>query len=365
RSPSGKADEAGRLSCKSLSRQPEPIHDAQTLPAFDFLARHYTICDSWFAPLPSGTQPNRLMAMAGESAISDNVQGLKFIPDQALVYDWLRERGIPWCVYQSGSFFPFFSLMKKWLPEIITSLTLPHDDVGGSFRRYTRFAADWQSNAIMPKVIFIEPEYTDGPNCNPNDDHSPTGVAPGQAFVADVYRTLTSNADRWRNTLLIVTYDEHGGFFDHVSPLRLPDNVAGFAFETTGLRVPAILVSPYVSAGGVFSGNLDHTSILQLLAEKFDSNRIYSAAVSARNEYLDRLSGALNTSATAVPPPALAGGDNASFKAPFNGELNAGQSEVNQGFHAVALQIARDHPQVLTSPQWTNLAQYISTFGKH
>ncbi|MEX3633258.1 alkaline phosphatase family protein [Paraburkholderia sp. BR14320] len=78
---------------------------------------------------------------------------------------------------------------------------------------------------------------------------------------------------------------EHGGFFDHVSPLRLPCNVAGFAFETTGLRVPAIPVSPYVSAGGVFSGDLDHTSILQLLAEKFDSHKAYSPAVSARNAY--------------------------------------------------------------------------------
>lgn len=340
-------------------------YDAEALPTFDFLARHYTICDNWFAPLPSGTQANRLMAMAGESAISDNVQGPSFLPDQALVYDWLRDHGIPWCVYQSGSFFPFFSLMKKWLPEIITSLTLPHEGVGGNFRRYSRFASDWKSDAIMPKVIFIEPEYTDGPHFSANDDHSPTGIAGGQAFVADVYRTLTSNLARWKNTLLIVTYDEHGGFFDHVSPLSIPDVVGGFSFQTTGLRVPAILVSPYVTPGGVFSGKLDHTAILQLLADKLDPDKSYSSAVSARNGHLDRLSTALNAFATAGPPPGLAGGPSTSFSESFTAHLNAGYSEENQGFHAVAQQIARDHPQLLTSPQWANLAQYIATYGKH
>jgi phospholipase C len=340
-------------------------YDAAALPTFDFLARHYTVCDNWFAPLPSGTQANRLMAMAGESTLSDNVQGLGFIPDQPLVYDWLRERGIPWCVYQSGSFFPFFSLMKKWLPEIITSLTLPHDDVGGSFRRYARFAADWQSNAIMPKVIFVEPEYTDGPHFNANDDHCPTGIAAGQAFVADVYRTLTSNPDRWKNTLLIVTYDEHGGFFDHVSPLAIAANVAGFPFQTTGLRVPAVLVSPYVTAGGVFSGKLDHTAILQLLADKLDPNGTYSPAVSARNNLLDRLSSALNVAPVAGAPPALAGNTGGTFNATFNGPLKTGQSASNQGFHAVALQVAREHPHLLMSPQWADLAQYVATYGKH
>jgi phospholipase C len=305
------------------------------------------------------------MAMEGESAIGDNVGGLNFLPDQPLVYDWLRARGIPWCVYQAGDFFPFFSLMKKWLPEIILSLTLPHDDAGGSFRRYSRFAADWQSNRILPKVIFVEPEYTDGPHVVPNDDHSPTGMAAGQSFIADIYRTLVSNAARWKNTLLIVTYDEHGGFFDHVEPLAVPCQGNGYAFETTGLRVPAFLVSPYATPGGVFSGKLDHTSILQLLADKLDPSGSYSPAVSARNAQLDRLSGALSDVATNAAPPALAGGVGATLDANFSATLKAGLSDENQGFHAVALQVARDHPQLLTSPQWTNLAQYVATYGKH
>lgn len=370
---SGGCPELGGFVQSYATRSPAPrnladvmgYYDASSLPTYDFLARNYTICENWFAPLPSGTQANRLMAMAGESAIGDNVQGLGFLPDQPLVYDWLRDRGIPWCVYQSGDFFPFFSLMKKWLPEILMSLTLPHNDAGGNFRRYSRFAADWRSSQIMPKVIFIEPEYTDGPHRIANDDHSPTGVDAGQSFVADVYQTLISNEDRWKNTLFIVTYDEHGGFFDHVSPLPVTCRGNGYEFETTGLRVPAFLISPYVAKGGVFSEKVDHTSILQLLAEKLDPTKGYSAAVTARNAQLDRLSSALEGVATSGVPPALPGKASSALNVSFTSTLKAGLSDTNQGFHAVALQVARDHPQLLTSPQWENLAQYIATYGKH
>lgn len=116
-------------------------------------------------------------------------------------------------------------------------------------RAIYKFARDWQGNSIVPKVIFIEPEYTDGPHNTANDDHCPTGMAGGQTFIADIYRTLISNPARWKETLLIVTYDEHGGFFDHAAPLDIAADIAGYSSKTTGLRVPAFLVSPYARAG--------------------------------------------------------------------------------------------------------------------
>jgi phospholipase C len=285
----GGCPELGGFVASYATRNPPPAdlsmvmgyYTADALPVYDFFAKNFTVCDSWFAPLPTGTQPNRLMAMAGESAISDNVSG--FLPEQSLAYDWLTTHGASWCVYQSGGFFPFFSLMPKWLPEIVTSLALPLEGSGGRFRRYSRFKADWTNSSNLPRVIFIEPEYTDGPHRVPNDDHPPTGVAPGQAFLADIYQTISATA-RWNETLMIVTYDEHGGFFDHVSPLDISTDVAGYQFQTTGLRVPAFLISPYVVPGGVFSGDLDHTSILQLLADKFNAGGTYSAPVSARTQ---------------------------------------------------------------------------------
>src|SRR5258708_5300198 len=73
-------------------------YDAAAAPAVDFFARNFAICDHWFASLPLGTQANRLMAMGGESRVVDNASLL--LPEQPLVYDWLRQRGVNWCAYQ-------------------------------------------------------------------------------------------------------------------------------------------------------------------------------------------------------------------------------------------------------------------------
>ena len=362
----GGCPELGGFVASYATRNPPPAdlsmvmgyYTADALPVYDFFAKNFTVCDSWFAALPTGTQANRLMAMSGESLISDNVSG--FLPEQSLVYDWLTTHGVSWCVYQSGGFFPFFSLMPKWLPEIVTSLALPLGGSGGRFRRYSRFKADWTNSGNLPQVIFIEPEYTDGPHRAPNDDHSPTGVAPGQAFLADIYQTISSS-ERWDETLMIVTYDEHGGFFDHVSPLEIPTNVAGYQFRTTGLRVPAFLISPYVVPGGVFSGDLDHTSVLQLLADKFNAGGTYSAPVSARTQ-LSKLSSALSDTKAPGTAPKL------NTLVPMNPPVQppvaipAGSSACAQAFRSVALKVQQDHPELLSSPNWSDLAEIAATY---
>ncbi len=208
---------------------------ASSVPTFDFWAKHYCVCDHWFASLPLGTQANRLMAMGGESQLSDNATGP--LPYQRLVYEWLTSKKIQWRAYQSGDFLPFFCLMPRWTIEIMSSLTLDQIGTGLHFRRYANFARDWLSNEKGPSVTFIEPEYTDGPNSEPNDDHAPTGVEPGQKFLADIYNTLIAKPEKWARTLLVVTYDEHGGFFDHVPPLNIPATINGIEFQTTGARL--------------------------------------------------------------------------------------------------------------------------------
>jgi phospholipase C len=174
------------------------------------------------------------------------------------------------------------------------------------FRRYRNFARDWATEQNMPSIIFIEPEYTDGPHFAPNDDHPPTGISRGQAFVADVYSALTANRVRWARTLLLVTYHEHGGFFDHVSPLNSPTPLAVHGptsvFLTTGVRVPGFVISPLVDPATVYSGPLDHTSILQLLADKY-AGGLYSPEVAARQPSLSRLSDALTRTAPRLDLP--------------------------------------------------------------
>jgi phospholipase C len=329
------------------------------VPTFDFFARHYCVCDRWFSALPLGTQANRLMAMGGTSSILDNV-GL-FLPNQPLVYDWLSNNKVNWCAYQSGDFLPFFSLMPSWLGEIGTSLTLSEFGGRGHFRRYDRLREEWTGTDTMPGVIFIEPEYTDGPHADPNDDHAPTGVAPGQAFLADLYNTLTSNPARWSRTMLVITYDEHGGFFDHVPPLPIETMVAGQLLKTTGVRVPGFVISPYARPG-VFHGDLDHTSLLQLIDDKFGRGAGYSTAVNLRQKSLDRLLNTLVEKPTAkipilaapTPPKELIAVSPAG-PVPIPNTPNA------RALHNAAAKFADEHPDLLARPGWEQMRGYLAT----
>lgn len=275
-------------------------YTAPDVPICDFFARNFAVCDRWFAPLPTGTQPNRLMALAGISPIEDNA-GL-YLPDQDLVYDWLTARNVSWRVYHDG-IVPFIGLMRKWMDTIGDD---DHKvDVADQprFRWFDYFEADVKNTAVeLPQVIFIEPDYTDIPffhSAPPNDDHPPSSIDEGQRFLRRVYQTVTSNQDLWRHAAMIVTYDEHGGFFDHVEPLAIPTPSPAGEYEpfpAVGIRVPAFIVSPYVEAGSIVSINLDHTSILKFLAELFDPAGTYSPEVETRlrgTPGLGRLSQAL------------------------------------------------------------------------
>ena len=342
-------------------------YDQSAVPVFDFFARNYVVCDHWFSALPLGTQANRLMAMAGESQVLDNAS--VFLPDQYLVYDWLTDHKVSWCAYQRGGFFPFFSLMPDWLPEIGASLTLSALGGRGRFRRYSQFAAEWIAQDAMPNAIFIEPEYTDGPHSTPNDDHSPTGIAPGQAFLADIYQTLISNPDRWAKTLMVVTYDEHGGFFDHVPPLEIPTQILGQHIATTGVRVPAFVISPQVAAGEVFNGSLDHTSILQLLDDRFAPTEGYSIAVNARQAKLQRLASVLRPPEASPRAPSIdaallaqvsAAASTPTPPSPSGSEANDPANA--QALHKVALKIAGDHPDYLKQPGWEAVSAYVAQF---
>ena len=272
-----------------------------TVPILDFFARNYRICDRWFSCIPAGTQPNRLMAMSGHSLIDTNQNVL---PNQLLAYDWLNVHQVRWRVYHQG-FFPFFSMMPRWMPEIATS---------DKFRPFDRFAIDMElePDDTFPQVIFIEPIYTDAPHAEAEgtDDHSPSSVYGGQCLMHDVYVAMV-RTQHWDHSILIVTYDEHGGFFDHEQPIQLETAVPDGRyrpFDTSGIRVPAAIVSPFVSDGTVFHGNLDHTSILKFLGQRFGMGGGYSPEVDKRalvgsvSDALDLLG---SPRATAPAPPML------------------------------------------------------------
>jgi phospholipase C len=120
----------------------------------------------------------------------------------------------------------------------------------------------------LPQFSFIEPSY-----CNPgaNDAHPPHDMLAADALVASVYNAIRGNEDLWKETLLVVAFDEHGGFFDHVTPPATvpPDyHQEEYTFDQLGVRVPVILVSPFVDKG-VFNTPMDHTSLLKYLSAKW------------------------------------------------------------------------------------------------
>ncbi len=276
------------------------------IPVTDFFAQKFAVCDQWFSSIPASTQPNRLMAMAGYTLIDGNADVLR---DHYLVYDWLNDHRVNWRVYHEG--IPFFALMPRLIPELL----------GSHFRGLDQLANDFrdESDATFPDVIFVEPTYTNAPHLTvPTDDHAPSSVAGGQNFLRSVYLSLVGNPARWARTVMILTYDEHGGFFDHVSPRPItteaPPGASYPAFDCSGVRVPGLVISPLVQEGAIYSKPLDHTSILSFLARKFGRGEGYSEEVAARGQvFTGRIEEilSLGTARSEIlhPPGALTGVD--------------------------------------------------------
>jgi len=289
------------------SRTPEPMgfYPPGEVPITAFLANNFAVCDQWFSPLPTSTLPNRLMAWTGSSRVDHT--GMLFPSCGPTFLDWLSQRGVRWRVYHDG--LSFFALLGEF-GKIF----------GPDFRRFEELARDVANEpaATFPQVILIEPSYADAPHLGtdlPNDNHPPLPVRPGEQFLGIIYQALTVNPARWARTVWIVYYDEHGGFYDHVPPLPIPydprPEAAYPPFTTTGPRVPAVVVSPLIASRTVHKEMMDHTSILQFLAELFAPNETgYSDVVNARrNLGITSVSRVLNLDRprTAMPPlPAVA-----------------------------------------------------------
>jgi phospholipase C len=280
-----KAYETYALTTGMPDPPPMRVMPPALLPVTSALADEYVVCDRWYSPLPTSTHPNRLMAISGYSMIDKTPGAL--LPDQDLVLDWLDRHDVRWRVYSAG--LSQFMLMPRAWPKLLTD----------HFRSVSHLAYDVQheSAATFPQVIIVEPDYDDSPvhlGGHGNDNHPPLPVSFGELFVKGIYEALTSNPARWAKTLFVLHYDEHGGFFDHAAPLRVPfppPPNASFTmgpFTSTGPRVPALLISPYAPRRTAAHGLYDHTSVLQMLAERFDtSGAPYSEYVEARRQAED------------------------------------------------------------------------------
>ena len=175
------------------------------LPALHFLAYNFVVCDHWFSSVPGPTWPNRFFAHSGTSLGHVDMPEGVFNPgvhlyDQRTLYDELADAHVDWRIYY-GDF-----------PQ---SLLMPHQlDKLDNYRKFDRWAADVQAGDL-PAYVFIEPYYF---GTEENDQHPPQDIMRGDAMVAEVFNALLANRPLFEQTLLVVLYDEHGGFYDHVPP---------------------------------------------------------------------------------------------------------------------------------------------------
>lgn len=247
------------------------------LPALHWLAENFTICDRWFSSVPGPTWTNRLFLLSGtsmgrvEMGSEENIAGFLGY-DQTTIFDLLAKAGIPWRVYFHD--FPQSWLLQNQLRKSMISNYFPigadgdADSLENDLKRGT---------AAFPRFCLIEPQYFEP---GQNDDHPTSSTMEAQRLIARVYNAIRAQEDVWNSSLLIVLYDEHGGFFDHVSPPKavasavpsdypFRDLKSSCDFETLGVRVPAVLISPWV-AQGVYSDQMDHTSVLKYVCQKWN-----------------------------------------------------------------------------------------------
>jgi len=260
------------------------------LPVLTTLALEYAVFNRWFASIPGPTLCNRAFAHYGTSFGHVGMEMKYFGHSIKSIYQRIREAGQTTKLY-------YFDRASSTL-ELINLL----EEQPQIFATYEQFLADCHAGAL-PAYSFVEPNYSDHDGLIASDQHPDHHVAEGERFIASIYMAIKSNPILWPTTALLITYDEHGGIFDHMTPpactpdgFTAPKEKTGtgqpFNFDRLGVRVPAVLVSPWVPKGTIVNNVFEHASIpataTRWLLPNFTGNRTPREA--AAETFLDLLS---------------------------------------------------------------------------
>jgi hypothetical protein len=272
----------------------------EQLPVLVTLAREFAVCDRWFSSMPGPTWPNRFFVHAASSGgLVASLSGIKtaetgllrdFDFNHGTIYNRLNDANLPWAIFQ-GDEFP----QSRAIEGLDDDQFIDFDD---------EFADRVNDPDFDLAYIFIEPSYGNvitsslkaGDYTCGNSQHPLDDVTRGERLIKKVYETIR-NSPHWEKSMLLITYDEHGGFFDHVSPpgTTAPgdgvseavgeegeSNPKNFDFTQLGVRVPAVVISPFVPRGTIDHTVYDHTSLLATVELRFGlpplTNRDSSAA---------------------------------------------------------------------------------------
>ena len=239
-------------------------YEEEDLPYIPAIAQEFAICDRYFCSLLGPTIPNRCYQWAAQSdGLKDNTSVIESAAQQGgfpwpNIFDRLRAAGI-----SARYFCSDIPAALLWGPRML-------EHIGTVSEYYARCAT-----GTLPAVSFVDPlfgaSFAGEPNGVSADEHPHGDIRTGQAFMADVVNAFVESKN-FKKGALFVNYDEWGGFFDHVAPPLLPasaDNHSADGFNQVGIRVPGVIVSPYVQRNSVSSFPYDHTSILAMIEYKF------------------------------------------------------------------------------------------------
>jgi phospholipase C len=274
------------------------------LPVLYQLAQEFAVCDQWFSSMPGPTWPNRFFLLAASTGGLDHspsnadivtattVEGYRF--ENGDIFDLLDDNCIDWRIFEGDDFPVSFALSGMNLNALQGRFT-PFDD----------FQAELSQPDFGPRFVFIEPKYgahgfdvtgpgdfTCGNSMHPLDD-----VTRGEKLIKTVYEAIR-NSPQWENSVLLVVFDEHGGFYDHVRPpAAVPpgDTMTAsyiqhhFQYDQLGVRVPALVISPLIPRGVIDHTIYDHTSMLASVERLFNMKPL-TKRDNAANDFLHLLS---------------------------------------------------------------------------
>jgi len=235
-------------------------YNAADLPVYDHLARRFCICDRWFCSVPGSTWPNRLYALTGQADGSKDNKPVPIYSEISFVRH-LEERNISWRWYSHD-----FQTLRYVDEKYRTAYDQNFFKVEESTMLETQDFLDHCASGDLPAVSWIDPNLVGLTSFAANDDHPPADMMAAQNLVLTIFSALIASP-AWKKTMFIITYDEHGGFYDHVTPPAAADD--DLNFRSYGVRVPALIVSPWVIPGSVSHTVFDHTSIIKTILVRF------------------------------------------------------------------------------------------------
>ncbi len=316
-------DNSGFIGSYRASGSPNPAKimkcfSPDQVPVLTALAREFAVCDHWFASVPGPTWPNRFFVHAASSGgLDDSPSGFSsatatfldgYSFQNGTIYDRLDAGRLGWTVF-----------MGDELPQVFSIKGMTEARLEGHFKGFDQFGKMVNDPGFSANYVFIEPSYgnvlpaTPGDFTCGNSQHPLDDVTRGEKLIKSVYETIR-NSPHWNNSLLLVTYDEHGGFYDHVSPPAIvspgdrttdkSNNHHNFDFTQLGIRVPAIVVSPLIPAGTIDHALYEHSSALATVENTFGLDPLTNRDRQANTlSHLLSLAAPRTDAPTALPDP--------------------------------------------------------------